>query len=166
MRRVITIGALCVLAIIAMCSFVNNYFALEVQAMMSRLFSPPTVRKIESKQLRRTAGWLSRDCGVVNLHDDPTLAISCAKDAMREHRSFRVAFEWVGIDSRGMIGLARTSSGDIYEITTDEMSAGGGVFNEPPSRVVTAQKCGVPPSEVAFGLWGTRVLSCLTNKMK
>lgn len=160
MRRITTIGALCALAIIAAWWFVNKYFAVEVQALMSRVFPPPSVRQLESKQLRRTAGWFSRDCGVVKLHDDPTVAMSCANEAMREHCSFRIAFEWVGVDSHGMTGLAGTSSGDIYEITTDDISAGSGTFNVRPGRVVTVQKCERSPVETTVGHRANRVLSC------
>ena len=160
MRRKILIAALCILAVLAMFWFLDKYFAVEVEAKVFRLFPPPTVQQVESERLRRTAGWFSRDCGTVKLHEDPTSSISCASDAMRQHHSFRVAFEWVGWDSRGLIGLAGTSSGDIYEITTDELSAGGGLFNARPRQDVTVQKCEKPPREISFGFRGTRIFSC------
>src|SRR4051812_36797660 len=109
MRRTKPLIAICALAVLATCIVLNKYFGVEIEAMKFRLFPPPTVRQVEWKHLRRTAGWFSRDCGVVKLHEDPTTSISCASDAIRQHHSFRVAFEWVGWDSRGLIGLAGTS---------------------------------------------------------
>jgi hypothetical protein len=161
MRRAITIGTICAVTLSVTFWFLTKYFAVEVQSMKSRLLPPPTTEQFESQHLRRTAGWFSRDCGVVKLHDDPSKAMLCASSAMRERHSFRVAFEWVGVDSHGLTGLAGTSSGDIYEITTDEMSAGGGIANAPPVRVVTVSKCGQPAREIAFGPRGYPVMSCL-----
>ena len=161
MRRVVLIAGLSAVAVIGAVWFVNKYYAVEAHALAVRIWPSPTLQQFEASRLRHYAGWFSHDCGIVPRRRDPAEAIQCAQESLRSHRPFRVAFEWVGIDSRGITGIAGDSSGEIYEVTTDETSPGNKFFGTRPARTVTVVRCQEPPVEISVGMHGDRIMSCV-----
>lgn len=163
MRPLIAIVGLCALSAIGSAWFVNKYFAIEAHALAMRLWPPATLQTVEARRLRQIGGWFSTDCGHVRHHQDPTTSIACANESLQSRRPFHVAFEWVGIDSHGITGLAGNAAGEVYEVTTDEISAGGGIANSRPARIVTVTRCERAPVERVIGMRGDRILSCLVS---
>ncbi len=149
----------------AACSswFINKYFGLEAHAIVARLWLPPTLQQVETRQLRQIAGWFALDCGHIRHREDADSAIACAESALRERRRFYVAFDFVGVDARGTIALASNSAGALYEVTTDELGHGafGYVQTAGTVRKTTIVRCGRPPVEQT-SYPANRYLSCLT----
>lgn len=146
-RLAVCIGALVLIG----CSvwFIDKYFGIEAHAIAVRLWPPPSVDKIETRQLRKIAGWFSLDCGYVRHHENADAAISCATSALRARKSFYVSFDFVGIDSRGVIGVAANRSGEVFQVTTDQLGGGylGMVATSGIVRTLTVSRCGKPPFE-------------------
>ena len=141
--------------------FINKYFGIEAEALAGRLWPPPTAQQVEVRQLRKIAGWFSLDCGHVRHREDADPAIACAQGALRTRRPFRVAFDYVGVDSHGVTGLAANSKGTVYEVQTDELGHGWGGAVRTTGRVrsVTVTRCQEAPIEHTSWL-ANRDLTC------
>ena len=141
--------------------FVNKYFLLEAQSVIARFWHPPTAEQLEDKRLRRIAGWFSLDCGHVRYRENPDRAIACAGDALRTGRRFYVSFDYVGVDSHGVTGLAATSKHEVYEVVTDELGRGhlGYVATTGTVRTTNVSRCEKPPAEQT-SLPANRYLTC------
>jgi hypothetical protein len=129
--------------------FVNKYFWIEAHSVIARFWPPPTAEQVEQKQLRRIAGWSSLDCGHVHHRGDAGPAISCALQALESGRRFYVAFDYVGLDSHGTIGLALNAQGVLYEVDTDQMGGGWGGYVCCGRRISEPQvrRCKKAPTE-------------------
>jgi len=141
--------------------FVNKYFGIEARSAIAHIWPPPTTREVEARQLRRISGWFSVDCGHVPRHTDADPAIKCAMNALRSHERFRVSFDYMGLDSHGVTGLAANSAGEVYEITTDELGVGwgGAIATADRLRSVTVTRCDrAPVEETSYP--ANRLLSC------
>jgi hypothetical protein len=106
---------------------------------MTRLWPPSSANQVEARRLHAIAGWFSIDCGRVRHRENADHAIACAQDALKSRRRFYVAFDYVGMDSQGVTGLARNSELEVYEVRTDDLGRGalGAVTREPqPSPAV------------------------------
>lgn len=127
--------------------FINKYFGIEAQALVAPLWPPSTANQVEARQLQANAGWFSSDCGHVRHREDADHAIACAQDALKSRRRFYVAFDYVGVDSHGVTGLARNSKGEVYEVRTDDIGrcALGAVSRH--ERTVTVTRCEMAPTE-------------------
>ena len=147
-RRALIIG-FCALIFVG-CSvwFVDKYFGIEAHAVSVRLWPAPTPEQVETQNLRRIAGWFSLNCGHVRRHENADGAISCATEALKTGKTFYVSFDFVwesrafGLQrdpASGVIGLARNSSGALYEVATMDMRR----FSIPsePYRTVTVIRC-------------------------
>ena len=144
--------------------FVNKYFGIEAHSLMVRLWPPPTVEQVERKQLRRVAGWLSLDCGRVRHREDADAAISCALRALKVGRRFYVAFDYVGLDSHGITGLALDAQGVLYQVDTDQMGGGFSGYVCCSQRISEPQvyRCKQPPAE-KISHPANRHLSCISE---
>jgi len=142
--------------------FMNKYFWIEEQALITRIWPAPTVRQIEEQRLRKIAGWFSRDCGHVPHRADADPAITCAREAIKTGQPFYVSFDYVGLDSHGTIGLAANRRHQVYEVSTDELGRGflGQVATTGTMRTVTVTRCEESPTE-QNALPGNRFLSCV-----
>lgn len=141
--------------------FVNKYFWLEAHWVIVQLWPPPTAEQVETKQLRRIAGWFSLDCGHVSHYENADRAIACADDALRTGRRFYVSSDYIGIDSHGATGLAATSKHEVYEVETDELGRGtlGYVATWGTVRTTNVSRCERPPvEETSFP--ANRYLTC------
>ena len=127
--------------------FINKYFGIEAEALATRVWPSPTTQQVEVCQLPKIAGWLSLDCGHVRHGEDADPAIACAQGALKSGRRFYVAFEYVGVDSHGVTGLARNSEGEVYEVSTDELGRGAFGAVSRHARTVTVTRCEVAPTE-------------------
>lgn len=129
--------------------FIHKYFALEVNAVVVRIWPPPTPQQVEARRLRKIAGWFSRDCGHVAHRRDADAAIACATDALKSGRRFYVSFDYVGVDSHGTTGLALDSQRKVYEVVTDELGSGafGGVGTSGRILSVNVIACDTTPVE-------------------
>jgi len=129
--------------------FVNKYFWLEAHSLIARFWQPPTAEQVEQKQLRRIAGWFSLDCGHVRHRENPDRAIACADEAWKTWRRFYVSFDYVGIDSHGVTGLAANSKHEVYEAVTDDLGRGslGYVGTTVTLRTTNVSRCENPPVE-------------------
>jgi hypothetical protein len=127
--------------------FINKYFGIEAGALVARLWPPSTAYQVEVRQLHTIAGWFSIDCGHVRHREDADHAIACAQGALKSGQRFFVAFDYVGVDSHGVTGLARNSEGEVYEVSTDDL--GRGIFGTVSrhARTVTVTRCEVAPTE-------------------
>ncbi|HJS97652.1 MAG TPA: hypothetical protein VJ756_01080 [Terriglobales bacterium] len=142
--------------------FINKYFDLEAHALFMRLWPPPTAQQVEIRQLRKIAGWFSRDCGHVRHRQNADWAIACAEDALRTGQRFYVSFDYVGLDSTRIIGLASNSAGVVYEVTTDQLGRGafGFVATRGTVRTTTVTRCEkVPVEQTSYP--ANRYLTCL-----
>jgi|SRR5271165_649529 len=127
--------------------FIEKYFGIEAHAVAARLWPPATADQIEERQLHSIAGWFSADCGHVQHREDADRAIACAQGALKSGQRFYVAFDYVGLDSHGITGLARNSEGKVYEVVTDDLGRGAfGAVNR-HVRNVTVTRCEVAPTE-------------------
>jgi hypothetical protein len=144
--------------------FINKYFGVEAQSLTARLWPAPTVQQVEARQLRKIAGWFSRDCGRVSYRQDADFAIACAKDALRTRRRFYVAFDFRGVDSHGTTGLAANSEGAVYEVETEQLTGGWGghVRNDGRVHKPTIIRCQKDPVEQT-SFPANRFLSCLAE---
>jgi hypothetical protein len=163
MRRLYIFVVVLVLIVIGSTWFVNKYFAIEAHAIVFRLFPPPTLQQVEKQRLRKIAGMFSRDCGHVRRHDDASTAMACATTSMRSRHPFRVGFEWTGLDSHGITGLAGNANGEVYEVTVDETDAGGGILLSAPVREITVTRCERMPVEITVGMYKDRLFSCVRS---
>jgi hypothetical protein len=148
--RLAAVAAFCLVAFGGFSAwFINKYFGIEAQALAVRVWPPPTTDQVESKELRRIAGWFSLDCGHVRYRENADRAISCAQDALKARRRFYVAFDYRGLDSHGTTGLALNSEGAVYEVVTDQLTGGwaGYVFNNRRVSVPTVIPCKKVPVE-------------------
>jgi hypothetical protein len=127
--------------------FINKYFGIEAQALVARLWPPSTANQVEARQLHAIAGWFSIDCGHVRHRDDADHAIACAQDALESRQRFYVAFDYVGVDSHGVIGLARNSEGEVYEVRTDDLGRGALGAVSRHARTATVTRCEAAPTE-------------------
>jgi hypothetical protein len=129
--------------------FIKKYFLLEANALVMRIWPPPSTQQAEERQLRKIAGWFSRDCGHVPRHGDADAAIACANAAMKAGQRFYVSFDYVGLDSHGTTGLARDSQRRVYEVTADELGQGafGSVATAGRVLNVTVTSCETAPIE-------------------
>jgi hypothetical protein len=157
------IAAVASVAFTACCAwFVNKYFALEARSIVAHLWPTSTAQQVEIQRLRQIAGWFALDCGYVPHREDAGSAIACARDALKAHRRFYVAFDFIGVDSRGAIGLASNCAGVVSEVTTDEL--GHGAFAHVGIagivRRTTVIRCKKPPVE-QNSYPANRYLSCL-----
>jgi hypothetical protein len=141
--------------------FVNKYFWLEAHSVIVRWWPTPTAEQVETKHLRRIAGWFSLDCGHVRHHENADRAISCADDALRRGRPFYVSFDYIGIDSHGTTGLAADSKHELYEVVTDELGRGslGHVATTGTVRTTNVSRCEKSPVEET-SLPANRYLTC------
>jgi hypothetical protein len=144
--------------------FINKYFGIEAEALLERLWPPPTAQQVEVRQLRKIAGWFSLDCGHVRHREDADRAIACARGALRAREPFHVAFDFVGVDSHGITGLAANSKGTVYEVQTDELGRGwaGYVRTTGLVRSVTVTRCEKAPVERTY-YPANRDLTCIAD---
>lgn len=146
-------AAIVVLGLVAFggCSawFINKYFGIEAHAFAVRFWPPPTAAQVEVRQLREIAGWFSLDCGHVRRRVEVDRAITCAQGALKTGRRCYVAFDYVGSDSYGVMGLAANSKDAIYEVRTDELGCGefGCVATTGIARTVDITRCERPTIE-------------------
>jgi hypothetical protein len=148
MRRPLVVITLSVVAVIGgSIWFIEKYFGIEAHAVAVRLWPPPTADQVEARQLRTIAGSFSVDCGHVRHREDADYAIACTQRALKSGRRFYVAFDYVGVDSHGITGLARNSKGEVYEVVTDDL--GRGIFGAVSrhARNVTVTRCEAAPTE-------------------
>jgi len=148
-RRAFAMG-ICALVVVA-CSvwFVNKYFGIEAHAMTVRLWPPSAAEQVETRKLHSIAGWFSLNCGHVRHRENAEFAISCATDALKTRKPFYVSFDFIGLDSTGVIGLAGNRNGAVFQVTTDELGRGafGMIGTSGPIRTVTVNRCQKPPIE-------------------
>lgn len=138
--------------------FVQKYFGIEEHALAMRLWPQSTADRAAKRELHRVAGWFSLDCGHVRHHEDAGRAIACAQNAIRTGQRFYVAFDWIGMDSKGTTGLAANSKG-LYEVDTEGFRYGGSIA--PTEEVmVGVTRCEKSPIETTSNR-GDRVLTCL-----
>jgi hypothetical protein len=139
--------------------FINKYFGIEAESLAERLWPRPTAQQVEVRQLRKIAGWFSLECGHVRHREDADPAIACAQGALKSAQRFYVAFDYVGVDSRGITGLARNSEGQIYEVSTDDLGLGAFGAVSRRRRTVTVTRCEAAPSE-RISYPANRYLTC------
>lgn len=165
MRRLIVIAGLCLVVLGCSVWFVNKYFGIEARSLLARLWPPPTLEQLETRKLRKVAGWFSLNCGHVHRHENADGAISCATSALRTGKPFYVSFDYVGIDSIGATGVAANSTGAVYEVTTDELGRGtfGYVKTSSTVRTVSVIPCQRPPADQTF-YPSNRILSCVGHE--
>ena len=147
--------------------FVNKYFGIEAHAMAVRLRPPVTAEQVETRKLHSIAGWFSLNCGHVRHRENADSAISCATNALNNRKPFYVSFNFIGLDSTGVIGLAANRNGTVFQVTTDELGRGafGRIGTSGPIRTVTVAGCQKPPiDQTSFP--GNRYLVCLTTDRK
>lgn len=157
------IAAFCLVALSGFSAwFINKYFAIEAQALAVRIWPAPTTDHVENKELRRIAGWFSLDCGHVRYRENADRAIACAQDALKAQRRFYVAFDYRGLDSP--TGIAANSEGAVYEVVTDQLTAGwaGYVYNDGRVNAPTVIPCKKAPIERA-SCPANRYLTCLAE---
>jgi hypothetical protein len=127
--------------------FINKFFGIEAQALVTRLWPPSSANQVEARRLHAIAGWFSIDCGRVRHRENADHAIACAQDALKSRRRFYVAFDYVGVDSQGVTGLARNSEGEVFEVRTDDLGRGALGAVSRHARTATVTRCEVAPTE-------------------
>ena len=163
--RIVTIAAFCLAAVGSFSVwFVSKYFGVETQALALRIWPPPTTDQVEKRQLRKIAGWISRDCGHVHYRENAERAIACAENALKKGRRFYVAFDFRGFDSHGTTGLVANSEGAVFEVVTEQLTGGWGgyVRNDGRIHMPRVLPCKKAPIEqTAYP--ANRFLSCLAE---
>jgi len=160
MRRLtICVGALVVIGFSMW--FVNKYFGIEAHAIRMWLWPPPTIEQVEARKLRSLAGWFSLNCGHVRRHEKADAAISCATLALSARKGFYVSFDYVGVDSTGVIGLAGNRSGTVFQVEANQLGRGelAMIATSGPVRTVTVIRCEKSPAEET-SFPSNRYLSC------
>jgi hypothetical protein len=71
------------------------------------------------------AGPSARDCGHVNLNEDPASAMRCAEDAISERTPFRVSVDGRTVDSAVTDALVGAPDGRFTWVRFDADTAGG-----------------------------------------
>ena len=160
-QRIAAIVLICAAVVAGSALFIHKYFALEYDAAVSSLWPPPTTRQIETRRLRKIAGWFSRDCGHVSYRGDADAAIACASEALKSGQRFYVSFDYIGVDSHGTSGLALDSQRKVYEVVTDELGGGAVGMVGTSGRVlnVSVVACEAAPVERSF-YPANRFLTC------
>jgi len=148
--------------------FVDKYFGIEAHEVWARLWPTPTPEQVETRNLRRIAGWYSLNCGHVRRYENADAAISCAMEALKTRRTFYVSFDFVwklrpfGLylpPADGVIGLARNPSGALYEVAVMVPRDSKSVIPSEPARIVTVSLCNKAASEQISQVEG-RYLTC------
>jgi hypothetical protein len=103
-------------------------------------------------KMKSIAGSHSRDCGSVPLHNNPYVAIECAKDATSADKPYRVAVQLQGVDSLVWQAAARDEHGKLWEVFYDSDPSGGSGAN--------ASLTVVPCREIVFASQGQQVIEC------
>ena len=70
-------------------------------------------------ELARLSGSSAKDCGLVQLKDDPASSWRCAQSADQTNEPFWFAIERQGVDSDIWEAVGRTSSGERYILIYD-----------------------------------------------
>jgi hypothetical protein len=112
--RLLTVVVCAMVVIGSLVWFVNKYFGIEAHAIAERLWPIPTAEQLETRKLRDIAGWFSVNCGHIRRHENADVAISCATNALTARKPFYISFDFIGFDSRGIIGLAADHSGKVF----------------------------------------------------
>jgi hypothetical protein len=160
MRRALVVITLSAVAVIG-CSiwFIEKYFGIEAHAVAVWLWPPSTVDQIEARHLHTIAGWFSVNCGHVRHREDADHAIACEQGALKSGHRFYVEFDYVGLDSHGISGLARNSEGEVYEVVTDDLGRGAFGAVSRHVRNVTVTRCEATPTEQTSNA-ANRYLTC------
>ena len=103
-------------------------------------------------KMKSIAGSGSQDCGDVLLHNNPYVAIECARDAASAGKAYRVAIQLQGIDSLVWQGAARDEHGKLWEVFYDSDPSGGSGAN--------ASLSVVPCRDIVFASQGKQVIEC------
>jgi hypothetical protein len=141
--------------------FIERYFVIEAHVIAVLLWPPATAWQRESRELRKVAGWFSIDCGHVKHREDADTAIACANQAIQSRHPFYVAFDWVGIDARGTLGIAGNSGGVLYEVDCEEFGRGWAGAVGPGTHIepLRVTRCQEQPT-VRMSYPANRYLSC------
>jgi hypothetical protein len=131
---------------------VDKYFSIEAHDLRVRLWPPPTLVQLERQRLQKTAGWLSIDCGYVRQGESADAAISCATHALKSRKAFQVSFDFIGMDTTGVIGIAGNRNGEVFEVRTEELghAALRGITTSGASRSVSVIRCEKSPIELSL----------------
>lgn len=166
MRRLVVFVVCAIVAIGSLAWFIDKYFGIEAHAMAERLWPTPTTEQLETRKLREIAGWFSVNCGHIRRHENADVAISCATSALTAQKPFYISFDIIGLDSKGIVGLAADHSGKVFQVTTDQLGRGAfaAIATSGPIRKMTVARCEKPPVEETTTSYPVNhFLSCRTS---
>jgi len=100
--------------------------------------------------LPRLAGYDSRECGVVELKQDPSEALTCALRSLSAGKSFWVAMRTQGEDSLLWSAAAQASDGSRWLVQFDSDISGGGPKKKPLLEVIPCADLKISPAKPAL----------------
>jgi hypothetical protein len=96
-------------------------------------------------RIAQLAGPSARDCGHVNVNEDPASAMRCAENAISKRTPFRVSVDGRTVDSAVTDALVGSSDGRLTWVRFDADTSGGSllplpkIFERPCSEVTFLQ---------------------------
>lgn len=87
--------------------------------------SEPAIEEVMDRRLENLAGTGAVDCGRVPVNEKRETATSCALNAFREGKPFRLRYDATGIDAQLSDGLAFDSHGNGYGVIFDSLGLSG-----------------------------------------
>lgn len=97
--------------------------------------------------LPRLSGNSAHECGVVQLHQDALVALTCAQEQSTNSKAFWVAVQVQGVDSQLWVAAAQAADGSKWLVRFDSDVSGGSARKKPLLEVIPCADLMVTPSK-------------------